>query len=229
MKNQKGITLIALIITIIVLLILAGVSINAVVGDNGVITQSQIASLETRYAGYKEELEMNLVSVMADQGLKETNKITVLNDGVKTYIPSLKDEDVGKFGVINGKLYYINSDEMGISVAKSQGIEVIPEGKSCPEKRTGGILEDESRSGKRTGGTPENKSRSGKRSEEFKGISEQFGKLCRGISGTSPAHQNHRGCGVEYPCKKSDGLFEFLHQRGENERAAQCAGRIARN
>ena len=34
MRNKRGITLIALIITIIVLLILAGVSINALVGDN---------------------------------------------------------------------------------------------------------------------------------------------------------------------------------------------------
>ena len=41
MKNQKGITLVALIITIIVMLILAGVSISLVVGDNGVMTQAQ--------------------------------------------------------------------------------------------------------------------------------------------------------------------------------------------
>ena len=41
MKNQKGITLVALIITIIVMLILAGVSISLVVGDNGVLTQAQ--------------------------------------------------------------------------------------------------------------------------------------------------------------------------------------------
>ena len=34
MRNKRGITLIALIITVIVLLILAGVSINALVGDN---------------------------------------------------------------------------------------------------------------------------------------------------------------------------------------------------
>ena len=42
-KNQKGITLIALVITIIVLLILAGVTINMVLGDNGIIKQAQAA------------------------------------------------------------------------------------------------------------------------------------------------------------------------------------------
>ena len=36
-RKQKGITLIALVITIIVLLILAGVSINLVVGEGGIL------------------------------------------------------------------------------------------------------------------------------------------------------------------------------------------------
>ena len=41
MKGNKGITLITLAITIIVLLILAGISINALVSDNGIIRQAQ--------------------------------------------------------------------------------------------------------------------------------------------------------------------------------------------
>ena len=39
-RNQKGITLIALVITIIVLLILAGVSIAMLTGNNGILTQA---------------------------------------------------------------------------------------------------------------------------------------------------------------------------------------------
>ena len=42
-KNQKGITLIALVITIVVLLILAGVSINALFSDNGIIERAKDA------------------------------------------------------------------------------------------------------------------------------------------------------------------------------------------
>ncbi len=41
--KQKGVTLIALVITIIVLIILAGVAISALVGENGIITQAQRA------------------------------------------------------------------------------------------------------------------------------------------------------------------------------------------
>ena len=40
-KSKNGITLIALVISIIVMLILAGVSLNATIGDNGIITQAQ--------------------------------------------------------------------------------------------------------------------------------------------------------------------------------------------
>ena len=40
-KTQKGITLIALIITVIVMLILAGVAINMTIGDNGIFRKSQ--------------------------------------------------------------------------------------------------------------------------------------------------------------------------------------------
>lgn len=42
-KKEKGITLVALIITIIVLIILAGVTISLVVGDNGIIQKSKDA------------------------------------------------------------------------------------------------------------------------------------------------------------------------------------------
>lgn len=54
-KKQTGITLIALIITIIVLIILAGVSINMLVGENGIINMAQKAKNETEQAQKEEE------------------------------------------------------------------------------------------------------------------------------------------------------------------------------
>ena len=45
LKSKKGITLVALVVTIVVLLILAGVSINAVLGDNGIIKKANQAIL----------------------------------------------------------------------------------------------------------------------------------------------------------------------------------------
>ena len=62
MENKRGITLIALIITIIVLLILAGVTINVVVGDNGVLSNAQKAKAATELASEKELIEMAIVS-----------------------------------------------------------------------------------------------------------------------------------------------------------------------
>lgn len=46
-KNEKGITLIALVVTIVVLLILAGVTIVTLFGESGIITKAQKAKQET--------------------------------------------------------------------------------------------------------------------------------------------------------------------------------------
>ena len=46
-KEMKGITLVALVITIVVLLILAGVSINTVLGDDGIIKKAPSESIVT--------------------------------------------------------------------------------------------------------------------------------------------------------------------------------------
>lgn len=54
-KKQNGITLIALVVTIIVLIILAGVSIAMLVGENGIITQAQRAAQETEQAAKDEQ------------------------------------------------------------------------------------------------------------------------------------------------------------------------------
>ena len=57
-SSAKGITLIALVITIIVLLILAGVSISMLTGDNGIITQAQKAKEKTEEAKIREEQQL---------------------------------------------------------------------------------------------------------------------------------------------------------------------------
>ena len=60
LKNNKGITLIALVITIIVLLILAGVSIAMLTGDNGILNQATRASDENNKAEVLERVNMEL-------------------------------------------------------------------------------------------------------------------------------------------------------------------------
>ena len=67
-KNTKGITLIALVVTIIVLIILAGVSINLVMGDNGIITMAQKAKENTELAQTEEEKQLSeLVGILEQE------------------------------------------------------------------------------------------------------------------------------------------------------------------
>ena len=69
MTNNKGITLIALVITIIVLLILAGVSIAMLTGQNGILTQASTSKEKTNAAEVAErvnvELNVQLTHAMA--------------------------------------------------------------------------------------------------------------------------------------------------------------------
>ncbi len=58
MKKQRGITLIALVITIIVLLILAGVTLNLVIGENGIIRTAEQAGKNYMNAQDKELAEL---------------------------------------------------------------------------------------------------------------------------------------------------------------------------
>lgn len=57
-RATKGITLIALVVTIVVLLILAGVSINLVIGNNGIITRAGESKDANKYAAIKDEYEL---------------------------------------------------------------------------------------------------------------------------------------------------------------------------
>lgn len=66
MKNEKGITLIALVITIIVLLILAGISIAMLTGDNGLLTKSKESAAASAVAGAKDEITLAFQEKMAD-------------------------------------------------------------------------------------------------------------------------------------------------------------------
>ena len=58
-KKEKGITLVALVVTIIVLLILAGVAISLTIGQNGIFTRAQNATERWEKAVDKEDQEMS--------------------------------------------------------------------------------------------------------------------------------------------------------------------------
>ena len=72
MRNQKGITLVALVITIIVLLILAGVSISLVLGNNGVLTQASEAVITNEKATIKQDMDMAFADANMDYTTKQS-------------------------------------------------------------------------------------------------------------------------------------------------------------
>ena len=59
MRRERGITLVSLVVTIIILIILAGVSINLTLGENGIITKSKQAKEKTEQAKLNEEVALN--------------------------------------------------------------------------------------------------------------------------------------------------------------------------
>ncbi len=58
-KSNQGITLVALVVTIVVLLILAGVSISLVIGQNGIVTKAQEAKEKTINDQINTEKQLN--------------------------------------------------------------------------------------------------------------------------------------------------------------------------
>ncbi len=79
LKTQKGITLIALVVTIVVLLILAGVTISLLLDENGIIAKSKDARLENRASQVEDEIGMwkqnNFINKESDQAQEEANTI----------------------------------------------------------------------------------------------------------------------------------------------------------
>lgn len=92
LRNQKGITLVALVVTIIVLLILAGVSITMVAGDNGIATKAKKAASQTDIGNAQDALNMAISEAQADyyEAFAEGNTATLptvtdINDALDGY------------------------------------------------------------------------------------------------------------------------------------------------
>ena len=98
--ENKGITLIALIISIIVLLILAGVSLSALIGENGILNQAVNSAEKTKMALEQEAIEQIIVSENADkiQYPEEKSKYHI---GEDLYDKTLENGDIWNIVVIN--------------------------------------------------------------------------------------------------------------------------------
>ena len=67
LKENKGVTLVALVITIIVLLILAGVTLSMVMGDSGIFSKANKASTETTISSAKDAVRLATLEAVTDQ------------------------------------------------------------------------------------------------------------------------------------------------------------------
>ena len=120
-KHTKGITLIALVITIIVLLILAGVSIAMLTGENGILTQAQRAKEQTEQTSDEERIKLAVMAAsINDNGYIESIDETSFRNELKN---QFGDEEIdaslngdGSFIVtVKDRKYYVNNDKTVIN------------------------------------------------------------------------------------------------------------------
>lgn len=153
-KRTKGITLMALIITIIVLLILVGISIAIFNGENGILTRASDAKIETVVATVKENLYLEQIekviddkevtpeSLLAEKKVKRT--VQQSEDGNYYIYYALKEDAVkgmqglGKGNVANLRDVFLIDDKLNVKYISSNGKEY---GDKIEEK----ILEDETK------------------------------------------------------------------------------------
>ena len=107
-KRNKGITLIALVVTIIVLLILAGISISMISGQNGILTKAGDAGDSTKYSNYKERVDLFFQSKRIEKETEENEYEETITDKaeIKKIIQDITDEDLEKVLIQKGKLVY---------------------------------------------------------------------------------------------------------------------------
>lgn len=132
LKQEKGITLIALVITIIILLILAGVTISMVLGQDGIIGRAEQAVIQTELAEIEERAQM----IYSDKVLQTVNNN--INTKVETsqVIEQLKSEGntIKRRAVQEGDIIEIRLDKEDMVIGKNKTVEikVIYEGAEEP-------------------------------------------------------------------------------------------------
>ena len=95
MKKQRGITLVGLIITIIILLILAGVSIGILSGENGLIKKSQTAVRVYNESEVLEELQHKILALQIDIEMKRAEGNQNVGTALEEFLTMLQnDSDV---------------------------------------------------------------------------------------------------------------------------------------
>ena len=124
-KNARGITLIALVITIIVLLILAGITINALSGENGILKRATQAKSKTGRSNALEQINLAIITARTE-GLGQVDKKVLRDEITKAGMTVKTDGDDLPWEVVSDKyIFRINEDYTveevnGISLSKKE-------------------------------------------------------------------------------------------------------------
>ena len=102
-KRARGITLIAVVITIVVLLILAGVSIAMLTGDNGIFTMANESKIQTALGAVKEGIKLEQTANSIEE--KELTPEILLVEGKATRTVQEKEEKYYMYYAIKGDTY----------------------------------------------------------------------------------------------------------------------------
>ena len=114
MKSQTGLTIISLIVTIIVLLILAGISISTLTSENGIIKQSKSAKEETEISEETEIIQKAVIGAMGTNKRGNLNKEELgqqleINAKNKTQLYDDDDNIIVEFNE-SKRVYSVNKD-----------------------------------------------------------------------------------------------------------------------
>ena len=130
-KTNKGITLIALVITIIVLLILAGVTIAMLTGDNGILTKANNSKNETAKATAKEKVQTEVMASYGTDGkidLNQLNKNLQNISGIKYNGNAITDSNkiTSLPATVTVDGYNVKIEENGTTTASGTDTPVTP-------------------------------------------------------------------------------------------------------
>ena len=124
-RKNKGITLIALVITIIILIILAGITINAVFGESGLISKAKEAAFKTEVSNIRDIIEIKRIQI-EKTGEIALNEIDLENISDISIAQKNKYITGGKKLVVSGnKLCYYNEEDSEFSQTQKDWLEQI--------------------------------------------------------------------------------------------------------
>ena len=112
LKKMKGITLIALVVTIVILIILAGVAINMTLGENGIFKKAQYAKEQYEMAAVKEKINLAILEIQTEEINRENLTLDRMLTKLQEKLPEIeiaKDGETLK-GTLDGYDFTIDEN-----------------------------------------------------------------------------------------------------------------------